>query len=158
MEYYALFTNFENMALSSQSKVHFFFNQVSFSLSNRKELKKFIDKICTKEKKYLVSLNYIFCTDEELLLINKEYLAHDFYTDIITFDLSESSKEISGEIYISADRVRDNARNLGVSFKSELHRVMFHGVLHLCGYSDKTKKQVSEMRAKEDSYLRQFKP
>jgi rRNA maturation RNase YbeY len=80
-------------------------------------------------------------------------LQHNYYTDIITFDLSETSVLITGEIYISTDRVRDNAIKLGVSFKEEIHRVIFHGALHLCGYKDKTPRHVREMRAAEDSYL-----
>jgi rRNA maturation RNase YbeY len=89
------------------------------------------------------------------LEINQKYLEHDFYTDIITFDLSETGA-VRGEIYISIDRVRENARKLGVSFKSELHRVIFHGMLHLCGYNDKTKAEKEKIRAKEDQYLNKY--
>ena len=98
-------------------------------------------------------LNYIFCSDKELLRINQEFLGHDFYTDIVTFELSETPGKIQGEIYISIDRVKENAKKLGVSFKSELHRVIFHGALHLCGYGDKTKSEKEEMRETEDYYL-----
>lgn len=108
-----------------------------------------------KEGKRVESVNYIFVSDNALLEINKQFLKLDFYTDIITFDLSESA-EITAEIYISVDRVRDNATLLGVSFKSELHRVIFHGALHLCGYGDKTKAQKAEMREKEDFYLQSY--
>ena len=136
----------------SKSKVYFFYQGVKSGLQSRTKLKKFIELIFKKEGRPLLSINYIFCTDKALLEINKQFLKHDFYTDIITFDLSESD-EIAAEIYISVDRVRDNASLLGVSFKSELHRVIFHGALHLCGYSDKTKDQKAEMRGKEDFYL-----
>jgi probable rRNA maturation factor len=98
-------------------------------------------------------LNYIFCTDEYLLQVNRDFLQHDYYTDIITFDLSDTSKRVSGEIYISVDRVKDNALTQGVSFTEELHRVIFHGALHLCGYKDKKPAEVKAMRSAEDKYL-----
>jgi rRNA maturation RNase YbeY len=97
----------------------------------------------------------VFCSDRELLKINRTFLKHDFYTDIITFDLSES-KTIQGEIYISVDRVRDNARKLETTFNSELHRVIFHGALHLCGYKDKDKQSRLKMRVREEYYLNQY--
>ncbi len=141
------------MPLSShKSKVHFYFEQKGFNLENRIQLKRFIESIFAKEKKRLSHINYIFCSDKRLLEINRKFLNHDFYTDIITFDLSEG-RSTEAEIYISIDRVRENAKNLGYSFKSELHRVIFHGALHLCGYGDKTKKEKEKMRKKEDLYL-----
>lgn len=103
----------------------------------------------------LHSLNYVFCSDQRLLEINRQFLHHNYYTDIITFDLSEGVST-HAEIYISVDRVKENARNLGVSFKSELHRVIFHGALHLCGYGDKDNKEMQEMRKIEDYYLLRF--
>ena len=142
---------------TSKSKVCFFFQGVKVSLTKRTELKSYIQSIFKKEGKKLESINYIFCTDKALLEINRQFLAHDFYTDIITFDLSDSDA-VQAEIYISVDRVKDNAAQLGVSFKSELHRVVFHGVLHLCGYKDKSKEQKHVIRRKEDFYLvRYFK-
>ncbi len=98
----------------------------------------------------------ILCSDEYLLDINKKFLSHDYYTDIITFDYTEG-KRISGELYISIDRVKENAKQLGVSFPNELHRVMIHGVLHLCGYKDKTRKDREMMRTKEDQKLKMLK-
>ena len=146
----------KNMPLStSQSKVCFFFQEVKVSLSNRAHLKSYIQAIFKKECKRMESINYIFCSDKALLEINRQFLGHDFYTDIITFNLSES-KVIRGEIYISIDRVRENAVQLGVSLISELHRVIFHGVLHLCGYKDKSKKEIEEMRGKEEYYLKKY--
>lgn len=136
--------------------VQFFFLQQNISLTQRANLKVFIKSIFKKEKKKLESLTYIFCSDEYLLQINKASLQHDYYTDIITFDLSESPHQITGEIYISTDRVRDNAATLGVSIKEELHRVIFHGALHLCGYKDKTPKDAKEMRAAEDRCLSSY--
>jgi probable rRNA maturation factor len=136
--------------------VQFFFLQQNILLSNRAALKLFISKIFKQEQHKLQSLTYIFCSDEYLLQINKASLQHDYYTDIITFDLSDSPHQIRGEIYISTDRVRDNAATLGVSIKEELHRVIFHGALHLCGYKDKTPKHAKEMRAAEDKCLQRY--
>lgn len=138
--------------MASKSKVYFFFQGVKPTLKNRTALKEFIEKVFNKEKRTLISINYVFCSDKSLLEINKQYLKHDFYTDIITFDLSEEEKIIA-DVYISVDRVKDNARSLGVSFRSELHRVIFHGALHLCGYGDKTKSEKRNMRDKEDYYI-----
>lgn len=140
----------------SKSKVYFFFQGVKFTLTKRTVLKKYIESIFRKEGKSLKSINYIFCTDKALLEINCQFLSHDFYTDIITFDLSES-KEIQAEIYISIDRVKENAVQLGIPFKSELQRVIFHGVLHLCGYRDKTREDQARMREKEDFYIKALK-
>lgn len=144
------------MASNSQSKVCFFFEGVKFSLPNRSVLKKFIESIFKKEGSPLGSLNYIFCTDKRLLTINRDFLQHDYYTDIVSFDLSESNSPVQGEIYISVDRVKDNASTLSVSFQTEIHRVMFHGALHLCGYADKTKQEQLIMRKMEDKYLEMY--
>jgi rRNA maturation RNase YbeY len=100
----------------------------------------------------LGDITLIFCTDEELLAINKEHLAHDYYTDIITFNYNNDSI-LSGDLFISVDRITDNAQQLGVSMEEELHRVCFHGVLHLLGYNDKTDDEIAVMRAKENFYL-----
>ena len=127
-------------------------------LRERSQLKSFLPSIFKKEKKHLAELRYIFCSDDYLLDINKQYLNHDYYTDIITFDLSEPDQPINAEIYISVDRVRDNARSFGNSFKKELHRVIFHGALHLCGYRDKTQQEEKLMRKMEDQYLALYFP
>ncbi len=137
----------------SQSKICFFFQETSFGLQNRAILKKFIESIFKKERRTLESLNYVFCTDKVLLGINREYLAHNEYTDIITFELSDKGQPVLGEIYISIDRVRENSVIHKTTFKSEFHRVVFHGALHLCGYTDKTTKDRDRMRLKEDFYL-----
>jgi rRNA maturation RNase YbeY len=100
----------------------------------------------------LGDITLIFCTDEELLAINKEHLSHDYYTDIITFNYNTDSL-LSGDLFISVDRVTDNAMQLGVSLEEELHRVCFHGVLHLLGYNDKTPNEIDAMRQKENFYL-----
>jgi rRNA maturation RNase YbeY len=101
-------------------------------------------------------LNYIFCSDEYLLEINKQYLDHDYFTDIITFDNSEEDKQLEGDIYISVDRVRDNAATFHTDFDSEMRRVLIHGLLHLVGYEDSSEALKTAMRAKEDEYLRLF--
>lgn len=121
----------------------------------KKKLKEFLAVIAGKEGFSIADLSYVFCSDEYLLQMNRQFLQHDYYTDIITFDLREDQKarELVGEVYISIDRVRDNANALGISFEDELCRVVFHGVLHLCGYKDKLKADVVKMRAAEDSYL-----
>ena len=102
------------------------------------------------------SLDYIFCSDEYLLKINKDFLKHSFYTDIITFDLKEADDEVIGEVYISIERVNDNAEILKVPNLIELRRVIIHGALHLCGYTDKKKSEITLMREKEDYFLRLF--
>lgn len=137
-------------------KVQFYFFDRNPVLKERTRLKVFIERLFTIEKKKLANLSYIFCSDEHLLTINKNFLKHDFYTDVITFDLSSSKNEIEGEIYISVDRIKDNANTEGVSFKEELHRVIFHGALHLCGYKDKKIRERVEMRKKEDYNLLRY--
>jgi probable rRNA maturation factor len=125
-------------------------------LRDRTRLKQFLVSLFKKEKRRLGELSYIFCSDNYLLKINREFLNHDYYTDIITFTLSERNQSINAEIYISVDRLRENAQDFGVSLKQELHRVMFHGALHLCGYKDKTIAQKKLMRKKEEQYLNGF--
>jgi rRNA maturation RNase YbeY len=125
-------------------------------LSNRKTLKLFIQKLFKQEKMNLEQLDYIFCTDEFLLQMNQQYLKHNYFTDIITFNLSENTKAVVGEIYISIDRVKENAIQFNTSYVQELHRVLFHGALHLCGYKDKSKKDQVLMRQKENFYLHQY--
>lgn len=136
--------------------VHFFSADAKAPVIPRTKLKLFIKNLFKSEGKSLSDLSYVFCSDEYLLTINRQFLQHDYYTDIITFDISDDSNEIKGEIYISIDRVRDNAHQLGLTTQTELLRVIFHGALHLCGYKDKTKTQQSLMRKKEDYYLAKF--
>ena len=120
-------------------------------------LKAFISSILEKEGVKNSTINYIICSDEYLLNINQQYLQHNYYTDIITFDLSENARMLlEGEIYVSLDRVKDNALTEGIHWKTELYRVLFHGVLHLCGYKDKKPADIKIMRAKEDEYLALF--
>jgi probable rRNA maturation factor len=137
-------------------KVQFFFTDKNVKLADRTRLKNFIASIFKREKKSASSLTYVFCSDEYLLDINKQFLQHDYYTDIITFDLSSTKGVIEGEIYVSVDRVKDNASQQGVTIESELHRVIFHGVLHLCGYKDNKPEDKRMMRAVEDKYLKLY--
>jgi rRNA maturation RNase YbeY len=128
----------------------------SVGLKDRLKLKKFLARLFKKEGRSLSELQYIFCSDQYLLAINRQYLDQNSYTDIITFDLSESGQAINAEIYISVDRIRENALEYDSSVKKELHRVMFHGALHLCGYEDKTVGQKQEMRKMEEKYLKLY--
>jgi rRNA maturation RNase YbeY len=126
-------------------------------LKQRNRLKSFLASTAESSKRPLGSLNIIFCSDEHLLGINRDFLQHDYYTDIITFDLSASSKApLEAELYISVDRVKENAITLGQPFYRELHRVIFHGLLHLLGYKDKQKKDQALMREMEDRLLGEY--
>lgn len=131
-------------------------HDVSFKLKDQLLLKTFLLTIFVQEKIRLRSLSYIFCDDQFLLKLNQQYLNHDTFTDILTFTLSNSSLPIVSEIYISIDRVRENADELKIEFTKELQRVMIHGVLHLCGYKDHNKEEKKLMRQKENFYLDQF--
>ncbi|MEI2749165.1 MAG: rRNA maturation RNase YbeY [Ferruginibacter sp.] len=136
--------------------INFYFQQTA-TLRSRRKLKSFLADLARKERKQLDELSIVFCSDEYLLNINREHLAHDYYTDIITFDLSASKEAgISGELYISIDRVKDNAKQFGSTFTQELHRVIFHGLLHLCGYKDKRQTDIAMMRKKEAHYLKRY--
>lgn len=133
--------------------VYFFEEEIQFSLESEEQTKKWIEKVVEDENRIIGDLNFIFCSDEHLHQINLQYLNHDTFTDIITFDYSEKVEEVSGDIFISIDRVKANAEELGVPFNQELHRVIIHGVLHLIGYNDKTEQQQRQMREKEDACL-----
>ncbi len=132
--------------------ISFVKNSIKTKLANKAELKKWLSSVIKKEGFRIGKIHFSFIGDEELLAINKQFLNHDTYTDIITFDYNERDI-IHGEIFISIDRVIENANKNKVSFEKELHRVMVHGILHLCGYSDKTKKNKLEMTSKEDEML-----
>ena len=125
-------------------------------LAGRRKLKQFLETQLAREDKMVGSISIIFCTDDFLLDINQRYLSHDTYTDIVTFDLSHSPHIIDAEIYISVDRLKENALKFGQTLNRELHRVIFHGVLHLAGYKDKTSAHQQEMRKMEDQYLHAY--
>ena len=133
--------------------INFFQEDVKFKLEDKTSIRKWISSTARSEGFELVSLNYIFCSDEYLLKINQKYLEHNSYTDIITFDNSSEQSRIESDIFISVDRLLENAKRLKVPFNDELHRVMIHGILHLVGYGDKTDLEKSLMREKEDAYL-----
>jgi probable rRNA maturation factor len=133
--------------------ISFTSQNIPFSLKNKLALKDWIKQIALKEKKQVGYINYVFLSDETLLKMNVDYLDHDTYTDIITFDYTEG-KKISGDIFISVDRIAENAVKFKVSFTDELHRVIIHGVLHLCGYKDKKKADAELMRNKENASLK----
>lgn len=128
---------------------------VRSQLKEKRRLSAYLDKMTKKQVKKLqqVKLDYIFCDDAYLLQINQQFLNHDTLTDIITFDLGEYEDELVGEIYISTERVAENAAKFGVSYHEELHRVIFHGALHLCGYKDKTAADKEQMRKMENKCL-----
>lgn len=130
--------------------IHFFYENTEEK--TQESTKFWIEKIINTEGKKLGEINYIFCDDAYLLHINQVFLQHDYYTDIITFD-NVRGKTISGEIFISLQRIKENAELLSKNYEEEKKRVIAHGVLHLCGYKDKTEEQQKEMRAKEDYYL-----
>lgn len=137
-----------------QEKINFY-SENEFTLEGAEKYISWIDKVITSEGKKLEELSYIFCDDDYLFKLNKEYLQHDTYTDIITFDYSVGTI-LQGDIYISTQRVDENSSEYNVSFEEELRRVIIHGVLHLCGYKDKTEEEASLMRQKEDEKLKLF--
>lgn len=130
--------------------IHFFYENTEEKI--QENIKFWIEKIIISEEKKLGEINYIFCDDEYLLKINQDFLDHDYYTDIITFD-QVRGKTISGEIFVSLQRIKDNASLISKNYEEEKKRVIAHGVLHLCGYKDKSEEQQKIMRAKEDFYL-----
>ena len=135
--------------------IEFIYDDDNFTLSNEGLYEFWIDKIIESEHKVLGDITYVFCDDEFLLAMNQQYLDHDTYTDIITFDYTEDDI-ISGEIFISIERVTENASEFKVDFINELHRVMAHGLLHLCSYKDKSEAESQLMRLKEEEKIKLF--
>lgn len=133
--------------------IQFFYENLPESVNT--EYKKWLENLILSEEKKLGEINYIFCDDEYLLKVNQDYLQHDYYTDIITFDYVKG-KTISGEIFVSLQRISDNASTLSRNYEEELRRVLAHGILHLCGYKDKTEEEELQMRGKEDHYLAKY--
>lgn len=133
--------------------IEFYSEDVEFSLSNPEQVADWIASIVEQHEYELANLTYIFCSDDYLHQINVEYLDHDTLTDIITFDNADEEGIIESDIFVSIERVRDNAQTLNIPFEDELHRVLIHGVLHLLGYKDKTEEQEALMRKQEDSCL-----
>lgn len=134
------------------NNIRFYSENIPFVLKNKRIIKNWLFQVIESEGKKTGEINIIFCSDDYLLEINKQYLTHDFFTDIITFDYT-TDDIINGELYISIDRVKENAEKYLEIFDKELKRVMVHGILHLLGYKDKTPKQEKEMRQKEESSI-----
>jgi probable rRNA maturation factor len=134
------------------SPIEFHCADIHFALKQKTILRTWITAVCKQHQFKLRAISFVFCSDEYLLRINQQYLSHDYYTDIITFDNS-SQGQIELEAYISIDRVKENAKSLGIPYYEELHRVLIHGVLHALGYKDKNPKQAAEMRSAEDTSL-----
>ena len=136
-----------------KKSIHFFSERITFLLKNKNKIREWINFAVLNEKGNIGEINYVFCNDKYLYKLNNRYLGHNTYTDIITFDNSENSTEVSGDIFISIDKVNENSKKYNVSFYNELHRVMIHGVLHLLNYKDKSDQEARIMRQKEDYYL-----
>lgn len=135
-------------------QVRFHYADRALNLANKRKIQSFVASLFYAEGVKLKALNYVFCSDDYLLDINQKFLQHDYYTDIITFDLTEDRNEgVIGELYISVDRVKEQANG---SFEDEMLRVIFHGALHLCGFNDKLSSEIKQMRNKEDLYLRLY--
>ena len=135
------------------AKINFYTEDTNYSLKNKRLIKKWIKETIAAESYALQELNFILCSDAYLLRINQDFLQHDDFTDVITFDNSEALKTVFGDIFISIDRIKENAAQFKAATADELCRVMIHGTLHLLGYKDKTKAAKIEMTGKEDFYL-----
>lgn len=133
--------------------IQFFYENLSETVNTKYTV--WLEDIILSEGKKLGEINYIFCDDEYLLKVNQDYLQHDYYTDIITFDYVKG-KTISGEIFVSLQRISENASTLSKNYEEELRRVLAHGILHLCGYKDKTEEEELLMRSKEDFYIAKY--
>lgn len=140
----------------NSSNINIFTEDVSLPNLNIEKVQLWLYSIAKKNSKIIIDLNYIFCSDDYLLQVNIDYLNHDYYTDIITFDNSEKKTEIEGDIFISIDRIKDNATNLKQSFDNELLRVLAHGLLHLIGFNDKTDKDQKEMTNQENISIQEY--
>lgn len=136
--------------------IQFFFIDVKITLSERRRLKTFIEQMFRNEGIQINSLVIIFCSDEYLLGVNRRFLNHDYYTDVITFNLADKEELVEGEIYISTERIRENALLNKVALQNELHRIIFHGVLHLCGFKDKKPNEKTLMTIDENKYLKMY--
>ncbi|MDR1554249.1 MAG: rRNA maturation RNase YbeY [Prevotellaceae bacterium] len=135
--------------------IRFFTEDIYFDLKNKRKIRQWLTIAVASENKNIGDINFIFCSDSYLLDMNKKYLNHDYFTDVITFDFCENDT-ISGDIFISIDAVRANSVEYKQLFEDELRRVMIHGVLHLCSYGDSTKSEIALMRSKENIYLKKM--
>ena len=136
--------------------IHFFSEEIRFTLKEKLNRKRWLKKVATNAGFKIKELNYVFCSDEYLYQMNRDYLKHDSYTDIITFDNSEKKGDIEGDIFVSIDRVRENAKTHTQEVETEMNRVLAHGLLHLMGYKDKTQEEVALMRLKEEESIKLY--
>lgn len=136
--------------------IRFFTEEISFTLKRKLNRKRWLTKISTTAGFKIKELNYVFCSDEYLYQMNRDYLKHNTFTDIITFDNSEKKDEIEGDIFVSIDRVRENAKTHSQEVEKEINRVLAHGLLHLMGYKDKSQEEAALMRLKEEESIRQY--
>ena len=137
----------------NEKKIQFFTEDISYHIRKKESLRGRIVELVRLKNYHLGNVNIIFCSDRFLRKYNKKYLDHDYYTDVIAFDLSEHEKELSGDIYISLDRIRENAKEYGIPVGKEIARVIIHGMLHLCGMSDSTEELKSKMRQEENKFI-----
>jgi rRNA maturation RNase YbeY len=135
--------------------IYFYNEDVKYVLVSKQKIRSWLLSVIEQEQKEVGIVSYIFCSDNYLLEMNKQYLEASYYTDVITFDYTEGSS-VSGDIFISVDRVKENAKLYGQKYFQEMLRVILHGVLHLCGYKDKRKQEIEQMRAKENYYLQKI--
>lgn len=138
---------------AKNSGIRFFNEEITLKLAQKVELREWLMATAAAEGSKIKELSFVFCSDAYLLEMNQSYLNHDTYTDIITFDTGEKPGLIMGDIFISIERVRENAKAFGVNERDELHRVMIHGLLHLLGYGDKSKAEKEKMTERENHYL-----
>ncbi len=136
--------------------ITYYSDDIKFPSIKRREISTWIKSVAAFHDRKIGEISYIFCSDEKILEINKQYLNHDYYTDIITFDYSEENM-ISGDLFISLETVRSNAERFGTKYEEELYRVIIHGILHLCGFKDKSAKDEKLMREKENEALKKLK-
>ena len=141
----------ETTSGTPESNIEFYSEEIDFQLADENKIRAWIENVAQEESNEIGYVSFVFCSDDYLHKMNVEYLKHDTLTDIITFPYKKNPME--GDIFISIDRVADNAKDFNETFERELHRVIIHGILHLCGYSDKTEVYEKKMRALEDKYL-----
>jgi len=133
--------------------INFFNEDITLRIRDKNNLRQWISEVVQSEGQEMSNVNFIFCSDKYLHELNVNYLEHDNHTDVITFDLTDEEDVVSGDIFISYERIRENAKKFGVKITNELHRVMIHGILHLIGYQDDTKEKRAQMREFEDNHL-----
>ena len=138
----------------SNLKIHFFEEQCHYKIRNKSRLKRGIQQIISDSRKNRAEINIVICRDEFLLEYNRRFLKRDYLTDVISFDLSDEEQIIYGEVYISIDRIKENAAKYRISVEEELARVIFHGALHLTGFNDNTERERKEMQKQEEIYLK----